>query len=136
MFKQITCDIENSYHLLENSTNFEDITIGRKGAILVKPNSRRHVPIVRTTTAYQQPASNMTKIHQQIVDNVTKNLGLNLKFNNAMIEIYDDNYKTMGYHSDQALDLADSIPYSNFFLLRYTKCEQQNLANSKQNHQN
>jgi hypothetical protein len=29
-----------------------------------------------------------------------------LTFNNALIEIYDRNYFKMGYHSDQALDLA------------------------------
>jgi hypothetical protein len=29
-------------------------------------------------------------------------------FNNAMVEIYNNNYKSMGYHSDLALDLSDN----------------------------
>ena len=32
----------------------------------------------------------------------------NIELNNAMIECYDNTYKTMGYHSDQELDLADN----------------------------
>lgn len=32
----------------------------------------------------------------------------NLEFNNALIEVYDSKYKTMGFHSDQALDIKDN----------------------------
>jgi len=91
------------------------------------------VPIVRTTTPYQKPAQVFRPIHREIIDNVKKRslavtalaaavpavsqrsdanaehpdpTAINLDFNNALIELYDSQYRNMKFHSDQSLDLA------------------------------
>lgn len=103
----LTLDGDNIFDTLARSANFEHITNGRLGAVLVHPTDNQ-VPIVRTTSIYQNRATEFLPIHHHIVDQVKSQFNdLNLQFNNALIEIYDDNYRTMGSHSDQALDLAD-----------------------------
>jgi hypothetical protein len=86
---------------------FDDINIGRKGAILVKQNeNNKSIPLVRTTSIYDNPVQNFKPIHQDIIKDiirVTNNDTIN--FNNAMIEIYDDAYIKMQFHTDQSLDL-------------------------------
>ena len=106
MFLESLVDFEeNLFERLSQSANFEDITNGRQGAILLDLQNDL-IPIVRTTTMYQNSASRFSQIHHDIIDKIKINFNLHdLKFNNAMIEIYDDNYCTMGFHSDQALDL-------------------------------
>ena len=100
MFSSFNID-SYDFDVLEKSAHFENVARGRKGAILVSsPN------IVRSTTQYKNPPTYFLPIHYQILDNIKKNL-TSFEANNAMIEIYDNNYKTMGYHSDLALDLAD-----------------------------
>jgi hypothetical protein len=84
------------------NTKFENITSGRQGAVLV--DSLDIVPLVRTTTKYNSPVQQFTNIHMQIMDEINK-IDKTYIFNNALIEIYDEKYKTMGYHTDQALDL-------------------------------
>lgn len=100
---------------LLNSAAFENVAKGRIGNHLVKAGDTG-IPIVRTTTAYTIPANNFSALHDEIIAclnaeiryNITDDL-LPLDFNNALIEIYDCNYTTMKYHSDQCLDLeADS----------------------------
>ena len=92
--------------------NFEDITKGRKGSILVNVNNSI-VPIIRTTTQYKNPAQQFLKIHHNLISNIKDKIkddikdNENINFNNALIEIYDDNYCSMGYHSDQSLDLEE-----------------------------
>ena len=50
-------------------------------------------------------------IHNDLIniikEKIKEELSINVDFNNAMIEIYDENYRTMSYHTDQALDLVD-----------------------------
>jgi len=75
---------EFCYNTLEQSFNFSTIGKGRRAANLVELNENFEIPIVRTTTVYEQPAE---------------------KFNNALIEIYEEAYNSMRFHSDQALDL-------------------------------
>ena len=105
MFTKIYLDYENNlFDELHATIEFEDITKGRKGAVLIdKVNDI--VPIVRTTTKYSKPAQQFKKIHHDIIDKIKQNYN-GANFNNALAEIYDSEYTNMGFHSDQALDLA------------------------------
>lgn len=98
----------NLFNELSTSIDFEDIAIGRKGAILID-NNNDLIPIVRTTTNYNKPAQKFKDIHYKLIDMIRKvSKNDNLKFNNAMIELYDSRYKKMRYHTDQSLDLEDN----------------------------
>ena len=107
MFHKYQLDlIDNLFNELSKTTNFENITNGRDGAVLV--NNNNIIPLVRTTTKYNNPAQLFSQIHYDIIDKIKKITTINnLEFNNALIEIYNNDYKSMGEHSDQALDLAD-----------------------------
>ena len=99
---------KNLFDELSKITEYEKVTKkGRHGAVLV--DSRNDVvPIVRTTTIYNKPAQKFSQIHYDIMNDIKKiSKNDNVGFNNALIEIYDTNYCTMGLHSDQSLDLAD-----------------------------
>jgi len=67
--------------------DFEDMTLGRKAAIMSKGGY-----VVRSTDRYEKPM-----IEAELPNG----------FNNAMIELYTDEYRSMKYHSDMALDLAE-----------------------------
>lgn len=126
MFLQSIIDLEeNLFNELSQSANFENITKGRKGAVLIHSNNNL-IPIVRTTTIYQNSATSFLPIHYDIINKI-KDLfkDLNVQFNNALIEVYDNNYCTMGFHSDQALDLADNS-YIGVF-----SCYDDTMANRK-----
>lgn len=104
----------NPFKELSKSANFEDITTGRKGAVIVRTKDDE-VPIVRTTTIYRNSASQFLPIHHEIVEKINHQFKpLDVEFNNALIEIYDDSYYNMGFHSDQALDL-DNNSYIGVF---------------------
>ena len=107
-FYKITLPLEqNLFDQLSNSVSFENVAKGRIGNHLVDI-SKKGVPIVRTTTLYNIPAHNFSEIHHKIIkslnDTRENKLPL-LDFNNALIEVYDCNYATMKYHSDQCMDL-------------------------------
>ena len=110
MFTKIILDYKrNLFFELCQITEFEDVTKGRKGAILIKVKNDDLIPIVRTTTKYSKPAQKFKPIHFDIMANIRSKSNLEeIGFNNALIEIYDNQYCTMGFHSDQALDLADN----------------------------
>lgn len=107
-------NIPNLFSLLESSVDFEKTGKGRLGANLLDITSDQLYPIVRTTTAYAKPNQPFKEIHYELIKLIkstvksTTNLtNQNISFNNAMIEIYDNSYKNMGYHTDQSLDLVD-----------------------------
>lgn len=112
MFHKFQLDLRpNLFDELSIKTDFEDICKGRLGAVLVQPNvTNNSVPIVRTTSVYKKPAQKFLPIHDTIIEKIRSAVKIkgitDLQFNNALIEIYDPRYATMGYHSDQALDLA------------------------------
>ena len=108
-FTQYFLDLDtNIFKILSESTVFDDIIKGRKGAIL-SDDANNLIPIVRTTSSYTLPAQKFNEIHYNIIRKI-KEVMLDVEFNNAMIEIYNCDYKTMKYHSDQSLDLeADSF---------------------------
>ncbi len=107
MFEKINIDTDaDVFDKLYKSTVFEDIGKGRKGAIIVDCVDDL-IPIIRTTTKYQNPCQKFLPIHRLIIDKIQEKTTKNVAFNNAMIEIYDQSYRTMKFHSDQALDLSD-----------------------------
>jgi hypothetical protein len=104
------CDL---YSELLKSAVLEDVCKGRKGAVLVKPDELRGVPIVRTTTKYHRPAQCFKPVHDRLMEQIQEQIQRSasslpgFRFNNALIEHYDEGYATMGFHSDQALDLEE-----------------------------
>jgi hypothetical protein len=97
---------DNLFEELANSAKFEKLGKGRQGTVLTHVQNNI-IPIVRTTTKYIIPSQNFKQIHYEIMNkiNYVQKTNQNLYFNNALIEMYDMNYTTMGEHSDQALDL-------------------------------
>jgi hypothetical protein len=90
---------------LSGSLQFDDVTSGRRGAVLVKVDARG-VPIVRTTTQYRAPAQPFRPVHDRLAHEIRDRASLAQPFNNALVEHYTNAYSTMKRHSDQALDLA------------------------------
>lgn len=97
----------NIFDELSKLTEFENIINGRLGANLVDYKNNL-IPIVRTTTIYNKKAQKFLPIHYDIIENIKKITNKNIEFNNALIEIYDSEYRNMKFHSDQALDLVDN----------------------------
>lgn len=115
----------NLFETLESNVAFEESGKGRYTANLVncfnennKEKENIKIPIVRTTSKYKLGYQNMNKdfndilleIYLHIAKTFFHSLNNNSKlftFNNAMSEIYLSNYRKMGFHSDQSLDLLD-----------------------------
>ena len=104
---------------LINSVKFEGVCKGRRGTVMVNPDEARGVPIVRTTTKYNCPAQCFKPIHERIVNSIKLAADINTDFNNALIEHYYNSYATMGFHSDQALDLQDDSYVAVFSCYKY-----------------
>lgn len=94
------------YDDLIDSIKFEEITKGRFGTV-IGDLKNDIIPIVRTTTKYNNPIQSFNNTHYQLIENIKQISKMDLMFNNALIEIYDDRYKSMGLHTDQALDLEE-----------------------------
>ena len=98
---------EDLFAELYASVDWEDVGKGRQGAVLAKVDEAGGVPLVRTTTRYGSPTQRFRAIHERLARQIQEHAALPVGFNNALIETYTNAYKTMGGHSDQALDLAD-----------------------------
>lgn len=106
----ISCTLpteENLFAELSASALLEDVGKGRRGAVIAKIDEARGVPLVRTTTRYSSPTQRFRAVHERLAQQIQERAALSVGFNNALIENYTNAYKTMGSHSDQALDLAD-----------------------------
>ena len=90
---------------LAEDVTFEHVGRGRAVAVLFRELGDSRVPIVRTTAKYNCPSRPFTRRVQALADAVVAAGGLRTPLNNAMAEIYDCDYRTMGFHSDMALDL-------------------------------
>lgn len=114
-FRWIAVDLPtNPFEELLASVQFEDVGKGRQGAVLVKPGSRG-VPIVRTTSKYNNPAHCFQDVHERLAQKIQQSASLPPNsFNNALIENYSNAYTTMGFHSDQALDLEPGTSIAVF----------------------
>ncbi|MFE0651148.1 alpha-ketoglutarate-dependent dioxygenase AlkB [Streptomyces sp. NPDC059534] len=98
---------ENPFAELSASARWEDVGKGRRGAVLTKTDETHGVPLVRTTTRYDNPTQRFRAVHERLAHRIQEHAALPVGFNNALIETYTNAYTTMGSHSDQALDLAD-----------------------------
>lgn len=106
MFVKYQLELNNNEFNRLSNIKFENIAKGRKGAILIDNNII--IPIVRTTTKYVNCSQLFLQSHYDIINQIKIITNKpNLCFNNALIEIYNNNYKNMGEHSDQSLDLSD-----------------------------
>ncbi len=107
MFIKRNLNLEpNIFVQLSSSVKFEDVATGRIGTNIVD-NSNGLIPIVRTTTVYSKPANQFKQVHRDLISKISNTLpNLNLQFNNGLVEVYNNQYRTMGFHSDQAQDLV------------------------------
>ncbi|MFF9342539.1 MULTISPECIES: hypothetical protein [unclassified Streptomyces] len=98
---------EDLFAELSAATGWEDVGKGRRGAVLTRVDESGGVPLVRTTTRYARPAQRFRAVHERLARRVRERAGLPVAFDNALAETYTNAYRTMGAHSDQALDLAE-----------------------------
>ncbi|MFB4319792.1 hypothetical protein [Actinomadura sp. 21ATH] len=110
---------EDLFAELSASARLEDVGKGRRGAVLTRVDEAGGVPLVRTTTRYRSPAQRFRAVHERLAQRIQERAALPVAFNNALIETYTNAYKTMGAHSDQALDLADGSFIAVFSCYRH-----------------
>ncbi|GEM32180.1 hypothetical protein NN3_31870 [Nocardia neocaledoniensis NBRC 108232] len=92
---------------LAASAALEALGRGRSGTTLTKVDAAGGVPLVRTTTRYRDPAQRFQPVHDHLAERIQALAEVPVAFDNALLEIYTNDYATMGSHCDQALDLAD-----------------------------
>ena len=103
-FIQRQLEIKFDYETIRSSANLEELCSGRFGANLVADMNS----VVRTTTQFRSPNQLFSPLHTQLITQICNLFPEHdLKFNNILFEEYDDRYRTMSYHSDQALDLVE-----------------------------
>lgn len=111
---------EDSFRVLKHSVRFEDVSKGRQGAVLIAcEETLTQVPIVRTTTQYTLPSQPFRPIHYKLAQRIQQVANLSHCLNNALIELYTPLYATMGFHSDQALDLQEGSSVAVFSSYRF-----------------
>jgi len=110
---------DNLFEELYSSVHWQDVGKGRQGNVLVKPDAARGVPIVRTTTKYDAPAQCFKPVHSRLAEQIQKRAWLPASLNNGLIENYTNAYTTMGFHSDQDLDLEEGTHIAVFSCYRH-----------------
>lgn len=105
MFLKETIKIENSFHKFKNSCDFSESGRGQTGAYLGKLELNKF-PLVRGTNRNFPIIQPFQPIHYDLVHKI-KNAydAIKFEFNFAQVEIYDNTYCKMKYHSDLSLDL-------------------------------
>ena len=108
-FYKTTLPLESTlFKDLSEEITFETLGKGRAGNTITK-SINDGIPIVRTTTQFTIPAHYFTVNHLDILNYLDHILTAEKQpktaFNCGLIEMYDENYTKMGYHSDQNLDL-------------------------------
>lgn len=125
---------DKPFEELREAIRFEKVGKGRLGTVLVQPNQAGDVPLVRTTTPYTVPAHGFRSVHARLAQQIQKSASITKAFNNALIEIYTNDYVSMGAHSDQALDLAEESCIALFSHYKYperTGAQRKLLVESK-----
>jgi hypothetical protein len=128
MFRKYIIKIKlNTFEELSKCIEFENVSKGKMGAVLVDHNYGL-VPIIRTTTNYNKPAQIFLHVHRMLIDKIKKKIKdikdiKDIAFNNALMEIYDCKYRKMGFHTDQSLDLKEDSYICLF------SCYENNLNN-------
>lgn len=108
MFSKYILDFKQDvFNELCNNITFENFGNRKIANIVCMDNNL--IPIVRTTSQYNTPYQKFQPIHNKIIKKINKISDYEFKFNNAMVEIYNNKYsvgkKQMGEHTDQYLDL-------------------------------
>lgn len=106
MFTKIQLNYETNLFDQLSTIQFENIIPGRQGAILTDLQNDK-IPIVRSTTSYNNSTLTFLPIHHVIIEDIKNNSQVK-DLNNAQIEIYNSQYRKMKFHTDQSLDLADN----------------------------
>ena len=119
MFNKIILDElpKNSFGEISKIIDFEKVLTGRVGRVLAMPYSE-FVPLVRTTNCYDKPTKEFPLqlcLLSVLISDKIKQLNLkklpenddSLLVNNALAEIYDNEYHKMSFHTDQSQDLAN-----------------------------
>jgi hypothetical protein len=110
----------DSFQRLHAATTLEDVCAGRKGAIIVDVQEGGLVPLVRSTTNYRQAAQAFKDVHRDILSRIPP-------ANNAMVEVYTNEYRRMGFHTDMALDLVEDSFICLFSCYENPDCDQRVL---------
>lgn len=113
LIKDTIIDFDEPLHI-------EKLGKGRRGVIFINPTTDTSLletnpsvndsinlnlyPLVRSTTCFNEPSKQFRKNHHSLIQMIQKHIP-DFKSNNIMMELYDNTYKTMKFHSDQALDL-------------------------------
>lgn len=131
MFHKININ-ENTFNYnfndFANATNFENVINGPKGAVICDIHNNT-IPLIRTTTKYINPSQSFKNIHYELVSHIktlTNYTFENVSFNNALVEIYNNEYKSMRYHTDQSIDLQD-----NSYICLFSMYDNQNGNNMR-----
>jgi hypothetical protein len=94
-----------TFDSIKCSAQLEPLGPGRLGVVVTDAKDNI-VPLVRTTTKFAQNQP-MTDLHHRLIKNVHDVSGeAVLNWNNALLEVYNDTYRTMKFHTDQSLDLV------------------------------
>ena len=91
----------------------------RQCAVLVHPQinlDKTEIPLVRTTAQYSLPPQPFGLLDLRIRNEIAKLLPTQKILNHATLEIYNDYYRTMKYHTDQYLDIEKDSFFALFTL--------------------
>ncbi|MGW6617968.1 alpha-ketoglutarate-dependent dioxygenase AlkB [Streptomyces erythrochromogenes] len=113
---------------LSASAHLEDVGKGRRGATLTRVDKANGVPLVRTTAQYSSPIQRFRTVHEWLAHQIQGHAAIPVGFNNALIECYTNAYRTMGGHSDQALDLADDSFIAVFSCYQHPEADPRKLV--------
>jgi hypothetical protein len=105
MFTRTILNTPVGFHDVLDATILEGMSAGRSAAVV--SNHSDTLPIVRTTSKYHLPHQPFSQVYLTLIKEIQSIVGPRITFNNALVELYTDQYRKMGYHSDQALDLED-----------------------------
>lgn len=116
MLKILNVDSKENLFIELTKQQFEPVVKGRSSAVVVEPFEGK-IPVIRTSTTYNNPAQRFRDVHRDIIRYLNSDskkykednrINEQKKYNNAMIEIYDERYKKMGFHSDQVFDVEEN----------------------------
>ena len=108
MVRTVEVDSSDMFTSLRDGVAFESVCTGRKGAVLLAHTPDGSAPMVRSTTKYERAHQRFRSAHAGLSSDIALAFAMpSLVFNNALVEEYTWQYRTMGMHCDQALDLVD-----------------------------
>lgn len=108
MFTKYHIDKPNLFDELSQCIKYEPVAKGKMVANIADCEDDL-VPLVRTTTKYNLPTQKFQSIHYDIIDDIkTVSLKSGLNFNSGLVEIYNGEFRTMSYHSEQSQDIDPS----------------------------